>query len=75
MVEGDSIYVFSDGYPDQFGGPKGKKYMLGKLKKLFLELSNHDLNTQFTMLEEELQSWMGENEQVDDILIIGMKFT
>ncbi len=70
----DMIYVCSDGFQDQFGGPKGKKYMLGKLKKLFIEISSLDVNEQSKKLENELSSWMGDDhEQVDDILIIGLK--
>ena len=73
LQKGDMIYINSDGFQDQFGGPKGKKYMLGKLKKLFVEISDKPLEDQYAILEKELTSWMGDNEQVDDILIIGLK--
>lgn len=72
---GDMYFICSDGFQDQFGGPKGKKYMLGKLKKLFLDISQSPVEEQAEALEKELNSWMGENEQVDDILIIGLKIT
>lgn len=75
MKKGDMYYVCSDGFQDQFGGPKGKKFMLGKLKKLFVEISTLPVEDQSAALEKELNDWMGDNEQVDDILIIGLKVT
>jgi serine phosphatase RsbU (regulator of sigma subunit) len=73
ILPGDMFFICSDGYQDQFGGPKGKKFMLGKLKKLFVSISHHDVASQAALLDKELLSWKGENEQVDDILIIGLK--
>ncbi len=74
LEEEDAIYVFSDGYPDQFGGPRGKKFMYRRFKQLLLSIAHHSMEQQKAMLEEHLQEWMGdEYEQVDDILIMGFK--
>lgn len=70
---GDMFYICSDGFQDQFGGSKGKKYMLGKLKSLFMDLSALELHQQQGALEKEFNHWMGDHEQVDDVLIIGLK--
>ena len=73
LEKGDMIYMFSDGYQDQFGGPKGKKYMAGKFKKLLLRISDQTCAEQFNALSEELQSWKGDYEQVDDICVLGVR--
>ncbi len=70
---GDSIYLFSDGYADQFGGPKGKKFMIKNLKEMFMQIHNYPHPEQNRLLDETLMSWKGDNEQVDDILIVGFK--
>ena len=72
---GDIIYTCSDGFADQFGGPKGKKFMLKQLKTLFLELSILPLVDQKTKLNETLVEWMGDFEQLDDILVIGVQIS
>ena len=72
---GDIIYTCSDGYADQFGGPKGKKFMSKQLKSLFIEMSALPLEVQRTKLNETLVEWMGDFEQLDDILIIGVQIT
>jgi PAS domain S-box-containing protein len=71
--KGDTFYIFTDGYADQFGGSKGKKYSTGKLKELLIANSMHDVTYQEQKLKEEHLEWKKENEQVDDILIIGFK--
>jgi len=73
LLEGDSIYIFSDGFPDQFGGPEGRKYMYKRFKNLLL--SNHELNPeqQNQKLVEEFENWSGSEEQIDDVCIIGVK--
>lgn len=70
----DVFYMFSDGYPDQFGGPKGKKFMNKKLKKIFIEHHKAKPQKQREILKKEFYKWMGEEEQVDDILVMCMKF-
>jgi len=80
LSKGDSVYIFSDGFPDQFGGQDeetrkagGKKFKYSRFKKLLLEINNLDMAEQKTILEKTLKDWKGELEQVDDIIIIGMR--
>lgn len=73
LQKGDSIYVFSDGYVDQFGGEKGKKFKPKALRELLLGIQNHPLNEQSNILDKAIENWRGELEQVDDICFIGVK--
>ena len=73
LKKGDMVYIFSDGYADQFGGPRGKKFMAGNFRSLLLEASKLPADKQRQQLNETIESWRGELEQVDDILIIGIK--
>ena len=69
------IYAFSDGYADQFGGPKDKKFMKKRLRELLIEISSMpDLNQQKSVLRERFFEWKMSNDQVDDILIIGVRY-
>ncbi|MDP2388017.1 MAG: SpoIIE family protein phosphatase [Bacteroidota bacterium] len=68
----DTVYIFSDGYADQFGGPKGKKLMLGKFREILFEASKLPVEEQKQFLNETIESWKGNHEQVDDILVIGI---
>jgi len=68
-----SFYLFTDGYADQFGGEKGKKFKTRELEKLFLEMSALSLPDQKLILENRLNQWRGDLEQVDDITIIGIR--
>jgi Serine phosphatase RsbU, regulator of sigma subunit len=70
---GDTLYMFSDGYADQFGGHDGKKLKIGNFKELILSLQNLPMNKQKQRLEEFLETWKGENSQVDDVLVIGWR--
>ena len=70
---GDWIYLFSDGFQDQFGGPKGKKFMARNFKRLLQELNSKPGSDQYSILKETLESWSGDNERVDDILVIGIQ--
>ncbi|MCK4745941.1 MAG: SpoIIE family protein phosphatase, partial [Bacteroidales bacterium] len=71
--EGYNIYMFSDGFLDQFGGPQGKKFMSKNFKKLILELQSIPLREQGAALEKILLGWMGEISQIDDILVMGLR--
>ncbi|HVA98057.1 MAG TPA: two-component regulator propeller domain-containing protein [Bacteroidia bacterium] len=73
IEKGDVIYIFSDGYTDQFGGPEGKKFKSNKLKDLLLEINALTMEEQKKILVKTIEQWKGELEQVDDILIIGVK--
>ncbi len=73
MEKGDTIYMFTDGYADQFGGKKGKKFMYKPFKKLLLKNSQRPLKEQGEILANTLDRWMGEIAQVDDICVIGLR--
>jgi len=73
LKKGDAIYIFSDGYADQFGGPNGKKFMAGNFRDLLLEASKHPVEKQKEILNKTIEEWRGPLDQVDDILVIGVK--
>ncbi len=73
LKEGDCVYLFSDGYPDQFGGPDNKKFMLRRFQEMLSEVSGMPMNRQREILLQKLNDWKGINEQVDDILVIGIR--
>jgi ligand-binding sensor domain-containing protein/serine phosphatase RsbU (regulator of sigma subunit) len=73
MQDGDSIYIFSDGYADQFGGPDGKKYKYRKFQHLLLAINQLPMEKQHELLEKSIMRWKGDLDQVDDILVIGIK--
>ncbi|MEX2597753.1 MAG: SpoIIE family protein phosphatase [Salibacteraceae bacterium] len=73
LHEGDTIYIFSDGYPDQFGGDNGKKYKSGNFKRRLLELAQQPIEKQKDILDLEFERWRGELEQIDDVCVIGVR--
>jgi serine phosphatase RsbU (regulator of sigma subunit) len=73
LMEGDCLYLFSDGYADQFGGLDGKKFMYRRFEDLLLELHGLPMDEQKETLNKRLMKWKGSNDQVDDILVIGIK--
>ncbi len=73
LQKGDMIYLFSDGFADQFGGEHGKKYKYKQLQNKLISIHNLSLKGQQSELEAEFNSWKGELEQVDDVLIIGIR--
>ena len=74
IQKGDTFYIYSDGYADQFGGHNNRKYMAGKLKDFLVEISAKPMNEQQQLLAENHYNWRGTNEQVDDLLVIGFRF-
>ena len=73
IQKGDSLYIFSDGYPDQFGEKTNTKFSTKTFKKLLLEISKYSTTKQSEILEQKFQEWKGNQRQIDDILIIGVK--
>ncbi len=73
VQKNDVIYTFSDGYPDQFGGPIQKKFMIKNFKQLLKQIHLKPMQEQKEILERTLHEWMSETEQVDDILVIGVR--
>ena len=73
LEKGDMVYVFTDGYADQFGGPKGKKLKYSVFKELLIENSHLEVDTQKEILEEYFENWRGNLEQLDDVCVIGVR--
>ncbi len=73
LNEGDTIYIFSDGYADQFGGDKGKKFKYKKLQELLLSIQDKSMGEQEAILLQSFTTWQDKLEQVDDVLIIGVR--
>ena len=67
------IYTLTDGFPDQFGGPKGKKFMYKKLKEFLINISQLPMKEQKEQLEIAFNNWKGDLEQVDDVCLIGIR--
>jgi serine phosphatase RsbU (regulator of sigma subunit) len=72
-LKGDTLYLYTDGYADQFGGPKGKKFMYKKLNEKLLTISSEPLEKQSEILSSDFQKWKGDLEQIDDVCVIGIK--
>lgn len=70
---GDTLYIFSDGYSDQFGGEKGKKFKSSNLKELLLSIKDKSMTEQRDLLEDAFENWRGKLEQIDDVCIIGVR--
>ena len=75
VKKGDMLYIYSDGFADQFGGERGKKYMSGKFKKFLLSISEMKTEEQEYLVKVEFTNWMGENEQIDDVCVMGVRIT
>ena len=73
LQQGDCLYIFSDGFVDQFGGPKDKKFMKKRFKQLLIDNHNLPMDEQKELLDKAYEEWKGEGEQVDDVLVIGLK--
>lgn len=75
LQKGDCIYIFTDGYADQFGGPKGKKFKYKTLKELLISNCEKPMAEQRDELEKVIDNWKGDLEQVDDICMIGLRIS
>jgi serine phosphatase RsbU (regulator of sigma subunit) len=75
LQKGDTVYIFSDGYADQFGGPNGKKFMANHFRDLLLDVHKFPIEKQKDILNKTIEEWRGPLDQVDDILVIGVKIT
>jgi serine phosphatase RsbU (regulator of sigma subunit) len=73
LNKGETFYIFTDGYADQFGGPKGKKFMLKNFQSLLCDIQQHGMNDQKEIIRKNINDWKNTAEQVDDILVIGIK--
>jgi serine phosphatase RsbU (regulator of sigma subunit) len=73
LNEGDTVYLFSDGLPDQFGGTDGKKMKIARLKRLIEQVSKLPMNEQKEVISKFFFDWKGTYDQVDDILLMGVK--
>ena len=73
LKKDDTLYLFSDGYADQFGGLKNKKLMIKNFKNNLSEISSFSMEKQKELLNNTFENWRGENEQVDDVLVMGYK--
>jgi serine phosphatase RsbU (regulator of sigma subunit) len=74
IKKGDVIYIFSDGYADQFGGPAQTKFKTVNIKKLLLEINNKPMNEQKQILVDRFNKWKGKLNQIDDVIFIGIRF-
>jgi len=74
IEKGDCFYLFSDGYPDQFGGPRGKKFMTRHVGEMLQGIAHLPMSEQGRVVKRTIKDWMGKEDQVDDILITGIKF-
>jgi two-component system, sensor histidine kinase LadS len=75
IYKGDSFYIFTDGFPDQFGGPDCKKFGYRQFRELLLKSYSKPMPNQKTSLEEAFNEWRGTNSQIDDILVIGFRIS
>lgn len=74
IEKGDALYIYSDGYADQFGGPEGKKFKTATLKELLVNISSFDADGQLKILETTFEDWKAGQAQIDDVLIVGRRF-
>ena len=73
LQKGDTLYIFSDGYPDQFGGEKGKKFKYKPFKESFLSIQAQTMEEQKEILAQTFEDWKGDLEQLDDVVVIGIR--
>ena len=73
IFKGDTFYLFTDGFPDQFGGQDSKKFGYRRFREQLLRNSSISMSDNKILLEKALSEWMGNNGQIDDILVIGFR--
>ncbi len=73
LEKGDSLYLFSDGYSDQFGGPLGKKLKMSRLQNIIEDVQKRSMTEQYRYIKENFDLWKGNLEQIDDVLMIGIR--
>jgi serine phosphatase RsbU (regulator of sigma subunit) len=73
LKKGDSIYLFSDGYVDQLGGPHRKTFRVVNFRKLLLDIQDNSMDKQKAILVDRMAEWQGMVEQIDDILVMGIR--
>jgi ligand-binding sensor domain-containing protein/serine phosphatase RsbU (regulator of sigma subunit) len=73
LHQGDIIYMFSDGYPDQFGGPRGKKFKLDRVKNMLADVCSKPMEDQHEFVGSTFNDWRGKLQQVDDVLFMGVR--
>jgi serine phosphatase RsbU (regulator of sigma subunit) len=74
LKKGDSIYFSSDGYPDQFGGPEGRKFGPKRVREIIERVHKMPMLEASKIFDQEWESWRGDTKQTDDVLLIGIKF-
>jgi phosphoserine phosphatase RsbU/P len=74
LQKGDAFYIFSDGYGDQFGGPNQKKYMSNQLRETLVAMAGEPMLKQGEKLNNIFEKWRGDNPQVDDVTLIGVRY-
>jgi serine phosphatase RsbU (regulator of sigma subunit) len=74
IYKGDTVYLFSDGYADQFGGEKGKKFKQRNFLQLLFSLRHESMQEQYALVKESFDVWRGEEFQVDDVCVMGIRF-
>lgn len=73
LIKGDQIVVFSDGFADQFGGPKQKKYTYKRFREFLLSINTASMDEQRELLMREFESWQKDGSQTDDVLVMSVK--
>jgi ligand-binding sensor domain-containing protein/serine phosphatase RsbU (regulator of sigma subunit) len=73
LMKGDKIYMFSDGYPDQFGGPLGKKFKMVRVKNMLRDIHEKPMEEQYNYIKNNFDIWKEDNDQVDDVLFMGIE--
>ena len=74
IQEGDKIFFFSDGLPDQIGGPQRRKYQANRIREILVENSDFSMIQFSNYFARDLKKWQGDNKQIDDVLLIGIEF-